>query len=220
MLHQPSLATLRAALPEYGKFRFDVTLQAARDAIGEDADAANPLHAAHLREWLNRWICHIPYPLAGQQDMFATALGSWWMSSGQSGLPARGSTLAGLTDHELEAIAATYANLRPRPAASYRNGRTRSIGPTATAKVLYFIRPESITPWDNQIARRTGGGYTESAFLQHLTLCRRWAAAIEEEGKALGLTSAEIGPAIGRPKSSVAKLIDEWLYATVTRGFG
>jgi hypothetical protein len=30
----------------------------------------------------------------------------------------------------------------------------------------------------------------------------------------------EIGPYLNRPASSVAKLIDEWLYATITGGFG
>ena len=40
-----------------------------------------------------------------------------------------------------------------------------------------------------------------------------------KDGK-LGLKPAEIGPFLGRPASSVAKLIDEWLYATITGGLG
>jgi hypothetical protein len=40
--------------------------------------------------------------------------------------------------------------------------------------------------------------------------------SLEAEGRELGLQPGEIGPYLNRPTSSVAKLIDEWLYATIT----
>lgn len=42
----------------------------------------------------------------------------------------------------------------------------------------------------------------------------------ENKGLEAGLKPTEIGPYLGRPASSVAKLIDEWLYATITGGLG
>jgi hypothetical protein len=38
------------------------------------------------------------------------------------------------------------------------------------------------------------------------------------EARQLGLAPEEIGPYLHRPASSVAKLIDEWFYATITGG--
>jgi len=69
------------------------------------------------------------------------------------------------------------------------------------------------------ISIRTGGGHNEAAFLRHLMICQGWAQNIENEGKRVGLEPSEIGPYLNRPTSSVAKLIDEWLYATITGGF-
>ena len=111
-----------------------------------------------------------------------------------------------------------YVGLRRLPAAVSRTGRVRSVGPTAAAKLLYFVRPAAVTAWDKRISGCTGGGQDQAAFLRHLALCRGWAAGLEAEGRALGLESEEIGPYLGRPASSVAKLIDEWLYATITVG--
>ena len=96
----------------------------------------------------------------------------------------------------------------------------RRVGPTAAAKLLYFVRSCAVTAWDEKISLRTGGGRDQAAFLRHLTTCRGWAASLEAEGWELGLKPGEIGPHLGRPVSSVAKVIDEWLYATITGGLG
>jgi hypothetical protein len=44
---------LASVLPDYGKFPFDPTLEAARNDIGGQPDLANPEHAKRLRIWLN-----------------------------------------------------------------------------------------------------------------------------------------------------------------------
>jgi hypothetical protein len=128
--------------------------------------------------------------------------------------------LAQLTDVQLRAVSDAYGDLYVRRAAVSTTGRTRRVGPTAAAKLLYFVRPAALTAWDNAISLRTGGGRDEAAFLKHLTTCRAWAASLEAEGRQLGLQPGEIGPYLNRPASSVAKLIDEWLCATITGGLG
>jgi hypothetical protein len=59
----------------------------------------------------------------------------------------------------------------------------------------------------------TGGLRTD-----HATIARFRAQDVEAEARQLGLAPEEIGPYLGRPASSVAKPIDEWLYATITGG--
>jgi hypothetical protein len=218
-LPSPTLAWLGSALPEYGKFRFDLTLEAARKDIGSRPDLANPAHAARLREWLNQWTCRIGYPKPGEVDVLAGSLAIWWADA-RDMLPPAGQGLAQLTDAQLRALSRAYAGLYTRPAAVSRAGRIRGVGPTAAAKLMYFVRPLAITAWDKAISARTGGGQDEEAFLVHLTACRGWAQDLEAEARDLGLKPGEIGPYLDRPASSVAKLIDEWPYATITGGLG
>jgi hypothetical protein len=74
-----------------------------------------------------------------------------------------------------------------------------------------------LTAWDNQIAGHVGCDRSETGFLTHLRLCRAWASEIEAEGAGADIPPHEIGRALGRPNSSVAKLLDEYLYQVITR---
>jgi hypothetical protein len=216
--HRPTLSSLARVLPEYGKFRFDRTLEAARNDIGWHADPANPVHATRLRIWLNQWLCRIGYPESGN-DVFVHSLATWW-GSAKDALPPEDKRLAVLADADLEAVSSVYGDLYIRSAAVNKTGRSRQVGPTAAAKLLYFVRPFAVTAWDKAISMHTGQGHDQAAFLRHLTTCRSWAVSLEAEGRDLGLRPTQIGPYLGRPASSVAKLIDEWLYATITGGLG
>jgi len=216
--HPPTLATFAKVLPEYGKFRFDRTLEAARKDIGCHPNLADPEHAKRLRIWLNQWLCRIGYP-GTETDVFVGSLTAWW-DSGKDTLPPEGKRLAVLTDTDLQVISSAYGDLYIRPAAISKTSRIRRVGPTAAAKLLYFVRPYAVTAWDKAISIDMGGGHDQAAFLRHLTTCRSWAFSLEAEGWELGLKPDEIGPYLDRPASSVAKLIDEWLYATITGGLG
>ena len=217
-LHPPTLASLARVLPEYGKFRFDRTLEAARNDVGYHPDLADPEHAKRLRIWLNKWGCRIGYPETGN-DVFVGSLAIWWDNAKHT-LPVDGKRLAVLANTDLQAISSAYGDLYLRPAAISKPGRIRRVGPTAAAKLLYFVRSHAVTAWDEKISLRTGGDRDQAAFLRHLTTCRDWASSLEAEARELGLKPGEIGPYLGRPASSVAKLIDEWLYATITGGLG
>lgn len=212
---QPTLEGLTAVLPAYGA-RFDLTLARARTAIGPRCDPANPTHAVELRAWLNKWICRIRVPSSDEADPFVANLAEWWLVV-RTSIPDESARLAALTDSELESLAKAYGSLAPRIAAVNRNGKARTFGPTATAKILYFVRPLAVTAWDKAISGHVPG-QGSSAFLEHLRVCRTWANALIVEASARGIDEDDIGPCVGRPLSSVAKLIDEWLYRTVTGG--
>lgn len=212
----PTLAALRAVLPP-GADLGDETVRAAREELGPEPDPGRAEHARRLRTWLNQWACRIGNPKPGQPDTLASSLALWWPAA-RDLLPPAGLRLAELTDAQLAAVSRAYGDLCPRPASVSAAGRTRSFGPTATAKLLYFLRPLAIPPWDKAISAQTGGGQDEAAFGAHLTLCRRWARALEAEARSAGLAPGEIAASAGRPAASVARLIDEWLYWTVTAG--
>jgi hypothetical protein len=167
-----------------------------------------------MRTWLNKWLCRIKVPADGNSDIIVEQMRTWWTLYGVNGghrLPE--GQLHKLSDDELDLVTAAYVNLRDRTAAELEGGRSRRFGPTASAKICFFVRPETVTPWDKKISEHTRGDFRE-----HLRVCRGWAQALVREGSELGLAPSEIGPNLGRPLSTVAKLIDEWLYMTITQG--
>ena len=110
---------------------------------------------------------------------------------------AREQGLASLADADLQAVSSAYGDLYMRPAAISKTGRIRRVGPTAAAKLLYFIRPMYCRHRMGQgdlPPPRTGGGRDQSAFLRHLTTCRGWAISLEAERAELGLKPTDIGP--------------------------
>jgi hypothetical protein len=213
----PTLAALAHVLSLSRSASADQTLDAAQRDLGDQPDLADPAQAARLHRWLNQWGCRIGYPGPGQPDVFVDSLAGWWPGA-RDLLPQPRQRLAQLTGAQLDSARRAYAGVYLCPAAVSTAGRARAFGPTAAAKLLHFIRPLAITPWDNAISLRTGGGRDDVAFLRHLTACRGWARDLEAEARGLGLAPDEIGAYLGRPASSVARLIDEWLYTTITAG--
>ena len=67
-----TMATLGSVLPQYGEFRFDRTLEAARRDIGDVTYLACRAHAVRLRKWLNQWTCRIGYPKAEKPTCSST----------------------------------------------------------------------------------------------------------------------------------------------------
>ncbi len=92
----------------------------------------------------------------------------------------------------------------------------RSLGPTAAAKALYAVRPRVVMPWDAAVAARLYGRRDGAAFASHLRTGRAWAQAALAEA---GPTVAEdaVPALVGRPLVSLAKILDEYLYVTITR---
>lgn len=186
-------------------------------ATGGAADLAVAGQRDELRRWLNRWACRLRYPQPGEPDVFSDSIAQWWASGG-SGLP--DDPVAELSDADVGTLADSYADLAARPAALLtRRGAPaghRAIAPTAASKILFALRPGTVPPWDAAIARATAGGTSRAHFARHLEAARAWAGAVQDEARSRGI--ADVPAYVGRPRSSLARVWDEWLYLTVTRG--
>lgn len=171
-------------------------------------DLAQADHRVLLLRFLNAWGCRIRYPREGEPALFDSGVAAWWQVWGHA-LPS--ADLADLTDGAVDAAANAYAQLA---AIELSAGRTRrTLGPTAAAKALYALRPRAIMPWDAAIAVRLHGDRDGAAFGRHLRLGRAWARAVVAES---GLAAEALPGAVGRPAVSLAKLLDEYLYVTIT----
>ncbi|MFE5808136.1 MmcQ/YjbR family DNA-binding protein [Streptomyces sp. NPDC056491] len=200
----PSLDELRAAAEVFNGFAgVDRSWHALREETGRALDLSLAAHRTALHRWLNSWGCRIRYPREGETDTFGAGLAAWGERHTLAHTP-----LARLTPREVSRFAAAYEELAALPI-----GR-RSLGPTAASKALYALRPDSVMPWDAAIAQRLHGVRDGAAFARHLELGRAWARAALEEGG--GLREADLCAGIGRPEVSLAKILDEYLYITIT----
>ncbi|MFF5705878.1 MmcQ/YjbR family DNA-binding protein [Streptomyces sp. NPDC012794] len=199
----PGLGRLRAAAAVFGEFPgVDRSWHALVADTAPGLDLSGAAHRTALHRWLNAWGCRIRYPREGEPDPLGAGLDAWWA---RHVLPA--APLAALTDREIGLLAAAYADLAALPL-----GR-RTLGPTAAAKALFALRPRTVMPWDAAIAARLHGGRDERAFGRHLRTGRAWARAALAES---GLDEDALTAGLGRPGLPLAKVLDEYLYVTLS----
>ncbi len=127
-------------------------------------------------------------------------------------------TLSSLGERRLRRAEPAYEDLATSAAARRRDrGREVDVvfGDTAAAKLLYALRPQAFPPWDEPIRasfERGGGGAAYVAYL------RDTAAALRELAARLGVPVEQLPAVLGRPASTPAKLIDEYLWVRISRG--
>lgn len=214
---EPTLSQLAALLRSWSQGDSAGSSPAVLSATGGAADLAVAGERDKLRRWLNAWGCRLRYPQPGEPDVFSDSLARWWASSG-SGLP--DVPVAELSDAGVGTLADSYADLAARPAALLTRAGApaghRAIAPTAASKIMFALRPETVPPWDAAIARATAGGTSRDHFASHLEAARAWAGSVQDEARRHGI--ADVPAYVGRPGSSLARVWDEWLYLTITRG--
>lgn len=93
-----------------------------------------------------------------------------------------------------------------------------TVGPTGAAKILHALRPLALPPWDDPI--RDGLRYDRSrrGYLLFLRDVQKQVRDLEAEASSLGMPAAQIPAALGRPASSLPKMIDEYYWVTITQG--
>ncbi|OLZ58332.1 hypothetical protein [Amycolatopsis keratiniphila] len=206
----PPLAELRRAAEVFNGFaNADTSWLRLMEETQSAIDLSQPAHRTILLRWLNSWGCRIRYPREGEPAPFDEGVLAWWETWGAT-LPTV--ALADLTDAGIDTAAKAYADLAGVVVSAGRIRRT--LGPTAAAKALYALRPNTIMPWDAAIAAALHGARDGAAFGRHLRLGRAWAATVIAEA---GDDGAGIPALMGRPVS-LAKILDEYLYVAFTMG--
>lgn len=206
------LEQLKTACAEYsrdGKSFDDATRNFRRDK--------GPVFGLPLMTWLNRWGCR---QFATAQH--GTALGELrkWDEAHRRLLPREDASLMSVSGEGLVTLAGAYDGLRSLLAAHKR--RTGSLvsvrfGPTGAAKVLYALRPNCCPPWDAPIRKHFGWDGGGASYLRFLHKVREEIDHLVKDASCAGLEAAEIPQKVGRPDSSLPKLVDEYYWITITR---
>jgi hypothetical protein len=214
-----TLSDLAFACHVYGGVSgYDSSYRQFLKATGGNPDLTDAGHRRAMLQWLNKWGCR---QFKSEHHHKASSEILEWSSQYVSTLfPVEGQ-LRDLSQAQVAAAATAYESLSSKTA-SYktRNGSTYavSVGPTGASKVLFAIRPHALPPWDNKIREHfgyDGSGASYRGFLgQVRSLLENVAKLCESEGFSL----AGLPERLGRPQSTLPKLIDEYYWVTITVG--
>jgi hypothetical protein len=208
----PAVRALLAGLPAS---RFARALGAGGDVthLPDHADAQTPAGRDALIRWLRSWGCR--HLRVEDHARTSRSLRTWavrWVSD----LPDL--ALVDLSPDDLSRSADAYAALAARPAAfAVRTTGTVEVtfGPTAASKTMYALRPAAFPPWDAPMRSALALGGGAAGYERYLGLC---AEAIRATARRASIEPADLPSAIGRPDTTAARLIDEYLWLALTRG--
>jgi hypothetical protein len=182
---------------------------------------ADGQHRKWLLEWLNDWGCR-QFKIA-DHDSASNEVRDWYSEFGRT-LPSEGKGILSLTEADLEATEKAYNGLVNRTASQRKmnNGASTPVhfGPVGTAKILFALRPDAFIPWDNYMIRSLElDGYNGCSYSQFLRKVTKWLTGLAEDCKREEFELDELPDRVRRTTSSLAKLIDEYLWVTVTYRF-
>jgi hypothetical protein len=184
-----------------------------REFLAETApalDLTQEPHRKSLLKFLNSWGCRIK---KNDHGAAAAQIEEWYESISSKLFPTTTALLA-LTDSDLDAIEEAFKGLAKRRATA-----RKTFASVPTAKVLFVLRPNALIPWDNEMLRHFRLDGSAASYRQHLLWVRERLQDLSVECTKRGFALTELPIKIERPKSTLPKLIDEYLWVTVTNKF-
>lgn len=189
---------------------FDKTYCNFLRSTAPDLDMRNEKHREALLEWLNKFGCRQfekSFHKQASQNL------KRWYEENEHLLPPPGRMLLDLSEDELNNAEDTYKNLMNEKASSVKR-----VGSTGAAKILFTLRKDAFPPWDGAI-RKGPPRYDESpkSYKKFLIDTRQQLLELDEECKKNGISAFELPSELGRPSSSLVKLVDEYNWVVKTR---
>ena len=212
------LFELAYACRVYGEFTdFDADYRSFLDKTKPALDILNPEHREYLLHWLNSWGCR---QFAVEFHDLASEHLRTWGQKNLIRLPLTESSLFTFTDADFVNAGVLYASLRDLQASvRQRSGKSYPVtfGPTGAAKILFALRSQVFPPWDTPIREHLGYDASQESYIEHLQWVRRGLQEVIADAEAHGIAKADILSTLGRPFSSLLKLVDEYNWITITK---
>lgn len=212
------LSELAFACFLYGRFTdYDSSYLNFLKATNHSPDLSKPEHRKALLVWLNQWGCR-QFAIDFHEHASAEILS--WHNDFASVLFPQEKNIWDLTNTELEQSIKAYDTLSSRTASfRARNGRKFpvSIGPTGASKILFAIRRTAFVPWDDPIREKLGYDGSGKSYITYLKYIKGMLENIKPACENNGFSLADLPKRLGRPNSTIPKLIDEFYWVTITR---
>lgn len=214
------LSELAFACFLYAKFsNFDDSYLSFLKATNHQPDFINPGHRKALLTWLNQLGCR---QFTAEHHELASSEILAWDNQFNSILFERDKNLWELKEAEIYSAARAYEALSNKTASlRKRKGNTFpvSVGPTGAAKILFAIRRNALVPWDDSVRYHYGYDGSAASYVTYLCRVKSILEELEVACKRNGFTLLQLPHRLGRGTSTVPKLIDEYHWVTVTRGW-
>jgi hypothetical protein len=182
-----------------------------------DMVLTNPRHRIYLLTWLNDWGCrNLPKE---QHDVASDSILKWYEIYGTS-LFSKEKPLWGLADSDLEKTARSYGFLKEEIGAWRVRGNIKRkvhIGPTASSKILFALRPKALMPWDEAMRKYFGCNGSPGSYIWYLKKIRDLTFQIGDLCRNRGFQVDDLPQRLGRENSTVLALVNEYIWVTVTR---
>jgi hypothetical protein len=181
-------------------------------------DLNSNAHLMALLKWLNAWGCR---QFAKEyHELAANKIKEWYGEFNQHLLPLD-TTILTMTDENFKMVERVYAGLVVKTASYKKLPRERQahieIGPTGTAKILFALRPNALIPWDGAMREEFGLDGSSHSYGEYLRIVRNDLEEVSRECKRNGFELRDLPTKLGRPDSSITKLIDEYHWVIITR---
>jgi len=168
-----------------------------------------------LMKWLNEWGCR---QFAKEYHQDALKLMRLWAQKYLRELPTQAVEILELTDSDIRHAADAFDVLKELQA-SRRGSVSVRFGATGGAKIMFALRPQAFPPWDDAIRERLqfdGSADSYARFIRRVKL--EVEELLADAGKH-GVSRSQLPAIIGRSESTLPKIVDEYFWVTITRGF-
>lgn len=202
-----------------GLSKFDAGYLDFVDKTGGSLNFGDSAHMKALLVWLNSWGCR-QFALDYHTQAAESIVG--WAGQWESHLPKHSTTAGRLSNGDIEIVGDAYADLSECLASKRKLNGNESIvrvGPTGAAKILFAARPRAFPPWDEPIRAKLGFNGSRASYCHYLGNVREQVRQLSTEAAAFGIPAQSIPQEVGRARSTLPKLVDEYNWITLTGGF-
>jgi hypothetical protein len=185
------------------------------NATGGRVDLSIAAHRDAVLAWLRQWGCR--HLRTSDHARSSRALLTWWRRHATE-IPAWDMTLDRLDPAAIASAGRAHTALAGSRAARRRHGDHEVdvvFGDTAAAKAMFALRPQVFPPWDQPI--RAAFGWTGRDAAHYEAFLEMAKDALDGLARRAKVPVDDLPEVLGRPESSPAKIVDEYLWITLTR---
>jgi hypothetical protein len=190
-----------------------------QQVVSNPPDLSLEIERQSLLTWLNQWGCR---QFAKEYHPKASSEINKWFAQYASRIASTSKELRLLTESDFAETEKAFTDLSESVASMRRenDGKTIpvNIGPTGAAKNLFALRPMAYPPWDIPIREKLildGSGHSYIAYMKHI---QSELTELEIDCDRLGLRITELPIKMNRPSSTIAKVVDEFYWVTISKG--
>lgn len=201
------------------KTNFDASYITFLNSINNNLNLNNHEHRKELLVWLNKWACR-QFAL-NYHETSSTLIQNWYNEFNHL-LPSKDRNIWELSEKDFNLILILYEKLKKLEASKrnvYSEKISISVGPTGSSKILFAIRPKSLIPWDGAMRDDFREGDSGFAYIEYIKKANELIRDLIIQCRNNNFEINELPKKINRPYSTIPKLIDEYNWVTITKGW-